>query len=77
VTVRGADRAATVGFYYGQVIHTVAESWKDGTWKVRSTEDPGSNSQLYGVEAVPGTATMWAVGGYSTRGFTPLIERYC
>lgn len=75
--VTGSSVAA-VGIDGTPIRQTLAETWNGADWSLDPSADPGAgNNVLNGASAIPGIASVWAVG-YSTGargGGQPLIEK--
>ncbi len=69
-----------VGQYTNQsgVSQTFIEHWDGNQWSIVSSPNVGSaNNSLSGVNGLPGTTQVWAVGNYTNQGTNTLIESYC
>jgi hypothetical protein len=78
IVALSAKSAWIVGSYtYGQGDEeTLVEHWNGSAWNLVSSPNPAKISFLSGLVKVPGSDTLWAVGGYYNRQEQTLTERY-
>lgn len=80
VTAISANNVWTVGTYIPSsgTEQTLTEQWNGKHWNVVASPNAASSiSYLNGVAQIPGSKTLWAVGGYYTGvHYEPLIEQW-
>lgn len=75
VTAISAGNVWAVGTYQPDPsslqTQTLTERWSGKSWTIVTSSNNGAINNLTGVTWVPGTKTLWAVGGYSGATSTP------